>query len=60
MELKRANGVESHIKVTRFNRTFMELKLISDNIGNALRRFNRTFMELKHDLKLSDDDLFEL
>ena len=37
-----------------FNRTFMELKLVTKEVSIArIVRFNRTFMELKHTLNIA-------
>ena len=48
MELKQKIQVKQARRRTRFNRTFMELKLIKyPHLNIADERFNRTFMELK-------------
>ena len=41
----------------RFNRTFMELKLMVKKVEQtSIFRFNRTFMELKY-MGIADDDI---
>ena len=56
MELKRLTSPYSDHATTRFNRTFMELKLFNlFSVVNNLFGFNRTFMELKRLSELQAD-----